>query len=110
MKLLQEIRDTDFGFEEIPDVEYVDRPTARAVLLDEEGRVSVQWVWKHRFHKLPGGGVKKGETIEEGLRREIREEIGCEIEIGEEIGMIVEYRSRFAKKQIDYCYFAKVAG
>lgn len=29
---------------------------------------------------LPGGGVDGGESIEEGLRREMREETGCELE------------------------------
>ena len=29
---------------------------------------------------LPGGGVDDGESIEEGLRREMREETGCELD------------------------------
>ena len=49
---------------------------ARAVLLNKQGQVLLV---KHRYGKgwfLPGGRVRKNESTEKGLERELREELG----------------------------------
>src|SRR2546421_3970331 len=56
--------------------------TAGACVLDREGRVLLL---KHAFRAgsgwgLPGGFIEQGEQPEEALRRELREEVGLEIE------------------------------
>jgi len=37
--------------------------------------------------EFPGGKQEKGETLEEALKREIQEELDCQIEVGEKIGV-----------------------
>ena len=40
---------------------------------------------------LPGGGLEEGETIEEGLKREFREETGYLVRVLEHIGSAGQY-------------------
>ena len=66
---------------------YPERPIVGvgAVVLDDAGRVllvkranePLKGEWS-----LPGGAVDVGETLENGIRREVREETGIEIEVG----------------------------
>ena len=56
--------------------------TAAAIISDGRGRVLLL---KHRFRPgsgwgLPGGFIEKGEQPDAALRRELREEIGLEVE------------------------------
>ena len=70
-------------------LEPVDRPAARALVLDRRDRVLlVQFrdeqgqVW----WATPGGGLDEGETPEDAIRRELAEEIGLgDFELGPEI-------------------------
>ncbi len=41
-------------------------------------------------YDLPGGGLEPHETLHEGVRRECREEIGCEVEVGRLL-LVTEY-------------------
>jgi 8-oxo-dGTP diphosphatase len=48
------------------------------------------------FWEFPGGKTESGETSEEGLRREIREELGMEVEVGAKIGTFPYREDSFA--------------
>lgn len=95
-------------FEEVEsDVDYRLREAVRAIVLRKD-KMALLYVSNENYHKLPGGGVEKGENLKEALEREILEEVGVTIENIKEIGKIEECRKRHNLRQISYCYTAKV--
>lgn len=57
-----------------------------AVIFDDQGRIFATQRgygdWKD-WWEFPGGKIEPGETPQQALRREIREELAAEIEVGE---------------------------
>gem|GEM_PF-22616 len=124
LPLLGIIRESDAfpGTADQPDTVYKDlRRTVRIFLEDSEGKFGFVL-----FPKRPGfdqdyigtlgGGLHGSETHEEGLRREVREEIGCEIDGIVELGVIREFgvspvSDRAEKHGAEsVCYYARVKG
>lgn len=113
MKIIQTITENDFGRTKNPNEwhSFSVRPGARAILLDNEFRIALMHVKNYGYYKLPGGGIDEGETIEDGLRRELFEEVGASsIEILAEIGQIDEYREEWKEKSEHYGFIAKLIG
>jgi 8-oxo-dGTP diphosphatase len=112
MKLIKEITDEEVIGKSAGKKEgkYTKRIAARAIILDLNNNIALLSVSKNNYHKLPGGGLEGRENIEEALKREIKEEVGCEIEILEEVGEIIEYKDKDKQKQTSYCYLARLKG
>ncbi|MGM0411416.1 MAG: NUDIX domain-containing protein [Bacillota bacterium] len=111
MELIKEIPENI----EKNDITYEVRKAARTVLLNNSNKIALLYVAKDNYHKLPGGGIEQGESIFSALKREVKEEVGANINILDDIGMIIEYRDGFGKYptgqvQISYCYYSKVIG
>lgn len=90
--------------------EYKIREAARAIVFDGKNLIALLHATKTFYYKLPGGGIEKGETKKDTLKRECQEEIGCNVKIIDELGFTVEYRQEFNIKQISYCYIAELVG
>ena len=56
--------------------------------------------------EFPGGKVEPGESIAEGLRRELKEELGADVEIGEEFFTVThDYADRSVELHFLSCTF-----
>jgi 8-oxo-dGTP diphosphatase len=110
MKLLKEISDASVGLGSAEELKshYELRKSARVILINEAGELALQHLQNYNFYKLPGGGVDPGETIEEALVREVREEVGCDCRIEQPVGITIEYRAKYKLLHISYCYVATV--
>jgi 8-oxo-dGTP diphosphatase len=113
MEILAEISDKTVGLgNDSPQLgtQYELRKSARAILLDVTNVMATQHLTTHSFHKLPGGGIEIGESIESALKREVQEEVGCACEILRPIGVVIEYRDKYRLLHISYCFEARVVG
>jgi len=67
------------------------------ILLVKRGTVAFKGFWA-----LPGGRVETGETVEEAVVREVKEETGLDVEIVRKIG---EYHESGVQDGIEYDYY-----
>ena len=58
-----------------------------ALIFDEERRVLLAHRRDIDWWNLPGGGMERGETVEEAIIREVREETGLEVEVKYLVGV-----------------------
>ena len=54
------------------------RPSVRGIIL-KDGKIAMMHSKKYDYYKLPGGGIEEGESLEETLIREVREESGLKV-------------------------------
>ena len=86
------------------------RRAVRGIAYDKDGNIAMIHAKNEGYYTLPGGGVKPEETFEQGIIRECKEEIGCDVQIIRYIGTTVEYRSNEGSTSESSGYILNVVG
>ena len=74
---------------------------ASALIRNESGEIALVRT-EHRGWELPGGQIELGETLTDGLQREIMEESGLSVELGR----LLHVRSNLSKSIVIFCFQA----
>ena len=91
---------------------YTDRPGAYAIIFNEKKQIAIVETPTGFF--LPGGGIEKGESPEQALKREIQEEIGMKTKIISKLGEAAQFLySRIEKRafnKLGHFFIAELVG
>lgn len=86
------------------------RRSVRGIVYDADGNIALIHAENEGYYTLPGGGVEPEETYEQGIIRECKEEIGCDVEIIKYIGTTLEYKKGNSLLKDVRGYTLKVVG
>jgi len=96
--------------EEQKNIVFKKRLTGKAIVFDHGDNVALVGNRINSFYLLPGGGINKDESVENGIIRECLEEIGCHVRLLNNVGIVEDYRDRDKKHYFNYCYTARLVG
>lgn len=105
-----QLKDTEWPLEYIDH----DRKIVRAIVFDDqENYYFVRAKRDDNFGKATlietsGGGVEAGEDLETALKRELKEELGAEVEIMHKIGIVSDYYNLIHRHNINNYYLCKI--
>lgn len=91
-----------------------DREIVRAIVVDEAGffyfmrAVRNDDFGKATLIETSGGGVEPGEDLTEAIRRELKEELGAEVEILCPIGLVSDYYNLIHRHNRNHYYLCRL--
>ena len=91
-----------------------DRMIARAIAVDDAGDLYfVRAIRNDAFGpatliETSGGGVEAGEDLVSAIRRELKEELGAEVDVLSKIGVVSDYYNLIHRHNINHYFLCKI--
>ena len=108
-ELFLELQDTEWPFTGVDH----DRRIVRAIVTDDEGYYYFVRAYRDddfgraTLIETSGGGVEDGEALNDAIRRELKEELGAEVEILCRIGAVSDYYNLIHRHNINHYYLCR---
>lgn len=109
-EIVIELQDKEWPFEYTDH----DRRIARAIVFDDEGFFYFVRAerdddfGKATLIETSGGGVEKGEDLNSAIKRELKEELGAEVEVVCKIGVVSDYYNLIHRRNLNNYFLCKV--
>lgn len=109
-ELYLELQDTEWPYEYTDH----DRRIARAICFDEEGFFYFVRAerdddfGKATLIETSGGGVESGEDLNTAIKRELKEELGVEVDVITKIGVVSDYYNLIHRHNLNNYFLCKV--
>lgn len=108
-ELYLELRDTEWPFTYTDH----DRQIARAIVFDDHGYLYFtratrdDHFGKATLIETSGGGVEQGEDLLSAIHRELREELGAEVEVVAKIGVVSDYYNLIHRHNLNHYFLCR---
>ena len=110
LAILRDDQYPDNGIDHIRDI-------VRGIVVNSHGKVAILKIdgkedifGPRKYFELPGGGANDGETLNEAVVREIREELGLLVEPTHRLGRVDDFYNILKRENHTYYFICKVVG
>ncbi|MBR0508029.1 MAG: NUDIX hydrolase [Clostridia bacterium] len=109
-ELFLELEDTEWPFTGVDH----DRTIVRAIVFDDDGWLYfVRAVRNDEFGpatliETSGGGAEPGEDLDTAIRRELKEELGADVDVAATIGVVSDYYNLIRRHNVNNYYLCRI--
>ena len=111
MRVIARLQDTEFPLQEITHT----RQIVRGIVYDDDYRIALIRVHhsdekfgERDMYETPGGGKNPDETLLEGFKREIKEEVGADLDNIIELGRVVDYYNKIGRRNDNHYFMGHI--